>query len=373
MNSTENKIISELCEVIRQFKEGQRINYDFNQLPDSESEDLNTLKNELSVLSQQYNDNYKFVLDIAKGNLDVVPPARNNFVNPYKQLQSELLYLTWQIKQISEGDLSQRVSFSGDFSNAINKMVESLKEKQRIGDLNVTYVAELKELNVMKDRLLSIIAHDLKNPFSGLLMLSEILLTDIHEKHYENLEDYASMVKDFSDQGYKLLVNLLEWARSQTNAIQIFIEPLSLSSIVEEAKTTIVPAAQRKNITISCNCTHEYNVLADVNLLKTVMRNLLSNAVKFTNTNGAIEISGEQKDGVVIIHIKDNGVGIKPENISKLFRIDTKCNTKGTANEDGTGLGLILCKDFVEKMHGVLSVSSEWGVGTTFSFTLPNA
>jgi len=373
MDLNDSKIITELNGLVKQLKNGQRFDYDFNRITETESTELNDLIKNIKELSFQYNANYNFVLDISRGNLDVIPPINNSFANPYKQLQADLKHLTWQINEIAEGDLEQRVSFSGDFSQVINKMIVSLKEKQRLSQLNEEYVLELRELNAMKDRFFSIIGHDLRNPFTGLLALSDLMLTNIQAKEYENLEEYALLLKTFTDQGYKLLLNLLEWARSQTNALRITIETLSLATIVAESKSTIVPIAQQKNIEIVYSCTQDYLVLADVNLLNTVMRNLLSNAVKFTNEKGLIHIYGEESDKLVTVHIEDNGVGISPENLTKLFRLDSHSSTKGTANEEGTGLGLILCKELVEKMNGRLTVESEPGKGTIFSFTLPKA
>jgi len=371
MESNESKVLLDLCEVVRKLGQGQRVSFVFNKVSDTESTELKALGKDLENLCNQYNENYNYILGIAKGDLNVTPPARNSFANPYKQLQSDLLHLTWQIQQISQGDYEQKVSFSGDFSDSINKMIESLREKQRIGELNEKYVEELKELNAMKDKFFSIIAHDLKNPFTGLLSLSDLLLNNIREKDYTNLEEYAALLKEFSEQGYRLLLNLLEWSRANTNSIKICIEPLSLARVVDESRSAIMPSALQKKIAIECSCSHDYSVMADVNLLNTVLRNLLSNAVKFSNENGVIRISGEETDHTVTVHVADNGVGIKPEILSKLFRIDTNCSTKGTRNEEGTGLGLILCKDFLGKMGGTIDVTSEWGKGTTFSFTLP--
>jgi len=371
MDSKERKILSDLSVVIKQLSQGQRVNFDFDQISETDLVELRDLKEDIKKISKQYNDNYNFILDIAKGDLDTTPPARNSFANPYKQLHSDLLHLTWQIRQISDGDYEQEVSFSGDFSESMNKMIASLKEKQRISELNEVYLSELKELNAMKDKFFSIIAHDLKNPFSGLLVLSELLLTNIQNKQWDQLEESAALIKDFSEQGYKLLVNLLEWSRAQTNSLKIQIEPISLATVVEEAKSIVVPRTQQKKIEIVCSCSHDFLVLADRNMLQTVMRNLISNAVKFTNPNGIIRLSAEESEDTVTVHVEDNGIGIKPENLAKLFRIDTSCSTRGTDNEEGTGLGLILCKDFLQKMGGQIRVSSEVGLGTKISFTLP--
>lgn len=372
MDTRERKIISGLCGAIKQIEQGQRVIADFESIEDSDTPELNELRKEIKLLSEQYVDSYNFILDVAAGKLDTTPPAKNNFANPFKQLHSDLIHLTWQIKQISEGDFDQKVSFYGDFSSAINKMIESLKEKERIDVLNVQYLNELKELNAMKDKFFSIIAHDLKNPFTGLLGFSDILISDLKDKNYDSAEEYAAIIKELSEQGYKLLVNLLEWSRSQLNSIKTCIEPVFLKSLVEEAKSLIMPKARQKNINVVLAGFLSFDVLADINMLNTVLRNLLSNAVKYTNEGGEIVISAEKEGDMTILSVSDNGVGIKQKNISKLFSIDSNFSTKGTQSEEGTGLGLILCKEFANKMGGNITVESEEGKGTKFNLYLPN-
>ncbi|MFA5848881.1 MAG: HAMP domain-containing sensor histidine kinase [Bacteroidales bacterium] len=373
MEKKEKEIIAELTNAVSKLSQGQRVNVNFETLADSDTEEVMQLKAAIAKLAQQYNDNYAFVLDIAKGKLDTTPPSKNSFANPYKQLHADLLHLTWQIKQISEGDYDQKVSFSGDFSAAINKMIASLREKQRIDELNVKYLNELRELNATKDRFFSIIAHDLKNPFTGLLGFSDILLSNLHAKDYETAEEFATIIKGLSEQGYKLLVNLLEWARSQLDAIKINIEPVSLKVAMDDSKSIVSAGANKKNIEILYDCNLDYKVFADTNILKTILRNLLSNAVKYCNGKGVIRISAERKGKYIVICVSDNGVGIKKENLSRLFRIDSKVSTKGTDNEDGTGLGLILCKEFANKLGGDISVESTEGKGTKFFVSLPEA
>jgi signal transduction histidine kinase len=358
---------------VRAAKSGRPIDVDFLSIPTSDSEALNALKDELESFSNQYNDNYQFIIDLSRGKLDSVPPVKNNSADVFKQLQSELRHMAWQIQQISEGDLNQVVSFSGDLSNSMNSMIESLREKDRISVQNAGYVEELKELNATKDKFFSIISHDLKNPFAGLMGISDILITDIQEKNFENLEEYAILVKESSTQGYKLLTNLLEWARLQTNTISVAIAPISLEAVVDQAKTAIQTKALQKQIKIQCQCEQNYMVMGDDNMLNTVMRNLLSNAVKFTPEGGNITISGKTQEGRIILSVSDTGVGINEQDIPKLFRIDTNFSTKGTNRESGTGLGLILCKEFIEKMNGEIWLNSEVGKGTEFFISLPLA
>ncbi|MDP4276919.1 MAG: ATP-binding protein [Bacteroidota bacterium] len=373
MSSEDTNIIESLIEVVRLGKLGLPVHYDFSNIPTSSSSELNTLRKEIESFASQYNENYSFILNLSKGNLNTAPPAKNGFANHYKQLQADLLHLTWQIQQISEGDLNQKVCFSGDFSKAINKMVDALKEKQDISDQNEHYVNELKELNATKDKFFSIISHDLKNPFAGLLGISDILISEIQEKQYDSLDEYAKLIKDFSEQGYKLLINLLDWSRSQRNTIQVDIKPQSLAAVIDNAKAANNLQSNEKNIKITCTSRQDYLVLADANMLNTIMRNLLSNAIKFTNEGGEITISDEVRENKLVVSVTDNGIGIKPENIGKLFRIDTNFTTKGTRLEEGTGLGLILCKDFLKKMDGDIWLISEEGKGSTFSFSLPLA
>jgi signal transduction histidine kinase len=373
MNNNNRYIIERLTEVVRTPKSGRPIHVDFLSIPKSDSQALNDLRDELELFTNQFNDNYQFVIDLSNGKLDTVPPTKNSFADVFKNLQAELRHMAWQIQQISQGDLNQVVSFSGDLSHSMNSMIESLREKDRISAQNAVYVEELKELNATKDKFFSIISHDLKNPFSGLIGISDILISDIQNKQYENLEEYAMLVKESSTQGYKLLTNLLEWARLQTNTISVKIAPISLEAVVDQAKTTIQPKALHKKIQIQCQCERNYMVMADDNMLNTVMRNLLSNAIKFTPEGGSITISGKTEEDRIILSVKDTGVGIREQDIPKLFRIDTNFSTKGTNRESGTGLGLILCKEFIEKMNGEIWLKSEVGKGTEFFISLPLA
>ena len=373
MENNEREIVSGLTLAIKQLRQGQRVHFDFGSVEDSDSSELLELKQEIKLLAEQYNSSYNFILDVAAGKLDTVPPAQNNFANPFKQLHADLLHLTWQIQQISEGDYDQKVSFYGDFSRAINKMIESLKEKERIDKLNLQYMNELKELNAMKDKFFSIISHDLKNPFTGLLGFSDILLGDLKDKNYDSAQEYAATIKELSEQGYKLLVNLLEWSRLQRNSLKISIEKVFISTIVDLTTSIVIPLARQKNIKIIKEGNLGLYVLADVNMLNTVLRNLLTNAVKYTNEGGEIVVSASIVENMTTISVSDNGIGISSENISKLFMIDTNFSTKGTRFEDGTGLGLILCKEFVNKMGGDITVESLEGHGSTFKFSLPSA
>ncbi len=232
---------------------------------------------------------------------------------------------------------------------------------------------KLYELNAMKDKFFSIISHDLKNPFHGLIGLSSILLDDIEKKDFDKLITHAKLIHSSSEQGYNLLINLLEWSRSQTGKMKVEIKEVNLKDLIYNIVELVMPASMEKKISVGITVDENLNCITDENILNTVIRNLLSNAVKYTNLSGKIKIKAFQENEKVLVSVEDNGTGIKDDDKQKLFRIDGSFSTPGTKNEKGTGLGLILCKDFVEKLGGSIWVESEFGKGTKFTFSIPIA
>lgn len=229
-------------------------------------------------------------------------------------------------------------------------------------------VEELKQANATKDKLFSIITHDLKNLFNALLGFSEELVNN-NNLDTEGRQD-IQVIQQTSKQGYKLLKNLLEWAKSQTGKTAFQPTELNLKAVVAVIIDFTMNNAQSKNITILSDILETTLVFADENMLNTVLKNLLSNAIKFTPANGTVAISCEEKDTEVEISISDTGIGIKPEDIDKLFKIDVSHTTIGTGKEEGTGLGLILCKELVEKNGGSIWVEGEEGKGSRFYIRL---
>lgn len=229
----------------------------------------------------------------------------------------------------------------------------------------------LKELNNTKDKFFSIIAHDLRSPFSSIVGFSNILASQVKEQDYEGVEKFAEIIQQSSKRALDLLSNLLEWSRSQTGRIQINAEFIELGKLINESALLLSDASQQKSIKVSLRISRNFPVIADRAMISTVLRNLLSNAIKFTNPGGEIVISAEHKGPETTISVQDNGVGIEKSDLEKLFHIDSASSTPGTQNEKGTGLGLLLCKDFVEKHGGKIWVKSERGVGSTFYFSLP--
>ncbi len=232
------------------------------------------------------------------------------------------------------------------------------------------YSEELEELNATKDKLFSIIAHDLKSPFNSIIGLSELIKKEAKYMDVVTIEQFAGVINTTSNNTYRLLENLLDWARVQQSRMPFNPGAILLNKAVGEVIELMLERANSKMIAIINYIPDNLIVYADENMLKTVLRNLISNAVKFTPINGKVEINAVQMPGEVLISVKDTGVGIKADDISKLFRIDSNFTRRGTENEKGTGLGLILCKEFVEKHGGRIWVESETGKGSTFTFSI---
>jgi PAS domain S-box-containing protein len=230
---------------------------------------------------------------------------------------------------------------------------------------------ELHKLNATKSKFFSIIAHDLKSPFNSIMGFSEILVTQSRKKNYNDVVKYAEIILLSSRRAINLLTNLMEWARTQTGQIKFCPKRFDLTAFMLEATQMFDDIAGQKKIEIKKEIREGASVFADQEMVNTVLRNLISNAIKFTKPGGKITISVQEEKNECIVAVKDNGIGIPNAQINKLFRIDKSYSTRGTANETGTGLGLILCKEFVEKHHGKIWVESEERKGSTFYFTLP--
>jgi len=230
---------------------------------------------------------------------------------------------------------------------------------------------ELNALNITKDRLFSIIAHDLKGPIGSSLELSKILIEDSENKKQPQINNYSSLIYQSLNSSYSLLNNLLEWARNQFQKIEFHPQSLNLSILLQDVLKHLSFLSQNKNISLITNCEDSMQIFADEGMLKTIVRNLLSNAIKFSSPNGEIIISANENDKFVQLSVQDFGTGIEPELIPRLFDNSTNTTSFGTLGEKGTGLGLILVKDFIEKHGGKIWVESEVDSGSTFTFQLP--
>ncbi len=230
---------------------------------------------------------------------------------------------------------------------------------------------ELIELNATKDKFFSIIAHDLRSPISTLVSLCEILRTDADLLTGKETHEILFSLHDLSGNYLKLLDNLLQWASIQTGKIIANPETFNVVSVINEVIGFYKILASSKQVNLHSAAEGDINVLADKNMIRTVLRNLVSNALKYTNMGGAVALGVTLLPDMIEVYVKDSGIGMNAETVEKLFKLDQTFSTVGTANEQGTGLGLILCKEFIEINNGSVHVESEPGNGSTFRFTLP--
>jgi len=232
---------------------------------------------------------------------------------------------------------------------------------------------DLKIQKLLKDRnqFFSIIAHDLRGPLGASVGLSEILSENIEEYSAEETKEITEMLYQSNKNSYKLLENLLDWSQVQTGMIEYSPNKIALNTLIKENIELNKNAALNKNITLSFESAEFIEVEADKNMIDTIVRNLLTNAIKFTNKNGEIKVKMHKGPKKAVVSITDSGIGIPDDIKERLFKTNGKVTQKGTEDEMGTGLGLLLCSEFVKKHRGEIWVESELGKGSTFKFTLP--
>ena len=235
---------------------------------------------------------------------------------------------------------------------------------------------ELEKTNAVKDKFFSIIAHDLKSPFNSIVGYCDLLVESVKDEEYDGIGKFAEIISQSSHRAINLLMNLMEWAQSQTGRMEFNPEHFEIKSLINETELLFEDIAVQKNIIISKVLPTITSVYADKAMIGTILRNLIANAIKFTESGGKIMISAEEKLNGLTVWVADTGVGIPKNSIETLFSIDESYSTQGTNNEKGTGLGLILCKEFIEKHGGRIWIesnrdSSSEKKGTTFHFTIP--
>ncbi len=281
-----------------------------------------------------------------------------NLVYRIKTLDGEFKYLH---------SIGRYNKVTSHFFGTMQDVSENILKQQKINEQN----NKLKQLNVTKDKFFSIIAHDIKNPFSAIINFSELVDNYLQEKNYEKAIKFNKIIHKASQQGLNLLMNLLDWSRVQTGQIKFNPIYFNAQDLANSIIAGLEPKLIEKNITINAQIEKDTEVYADLNMLNTIIRNLLSNAIKYSYPNSEIAFSVKTENDKILFSVKDQGVGIKTESLEKLFRLDTTISTEGTNNETGTGLGLILCKEFVEKHKGTINAKSEYGKGAEFYFTIP--
>ncbi|MDP4209722.1 MAG: GAF domain-containing protein [Bacteroidota bacterium] len=253
------------------------------------------------------------------------------------------------------------------FADVVYGIIERKKQEQEIEDQNI----KLNELNATKDKFISILAHDLRNPFSSIVQISEILVEEVKSGRSDNIAKFANVLQKTSKTTYNLLENLLQWARSQQNKIPYNPQKADLYLLVYECLNIINCNAAAKKIDINSEITEKQFIYVDSGMVKTVIRNLLSNAIKFTPVSGKITITSAVIQNQIEITISDTGVGMDENTQNTLFKLGQTKSFKGTEGETGSGFGLILCKEFVEKHGGQIWAETEKGKGCDFKFTMP--
>lgn len=248
-----------------------------------------------------------------------------------------------------------------------SKIASKLTEQNKVIEEQKNH---LEELIQTKDRFLSIIAHDLKNPFNSLLGFADLAYNDFDEITDNEKKSYLNVIRQSGQHIYALLDNLLNWSRAQSGRIDFFPEPVSLTENIENAVELVRSSADNKHISLFSDFSRDVIVKADKNMLSTILRNLLTNAIKFTPNGGSVTVSSRINHKKVTVSVIDTGVGMTAEELNKLFKLDGGLKTEGTANESGTGLGLILCQEFMSLHKSKIIAESTPGKGSTFSFSL---
>ncbi len=332
------------------FKEAYRFEVKYKLLSDSLLNEANEREMNNLHLLQQEAENRRLLLQSEKQQLAL--HRKNQMTYIYVVgfvLFSILVFLLWRNLRLK------------------SKMNKSLQAKNSIiAHKN----QELEHANATKDRFFHLVAHDLKSPLSVMISFTDVLQQNLAYYDEEKIREFLTALHQSSLQGFRLLENLLDWARLQTNAITYDPDKLKIYPLVEETLHLLGSNAKDKNIEVKLDVDEQLMAIIDRNMFLTVLRNLLSNAIKFSEEGSSVTISAKKTDDRVTIKVTDTGVGIPQADMDKLFRIETYYSRPGTKKEKGTGLGLILCHDFVRKMGGQLQVESTEGKGSCFSFSV---
>jgi PAS domain S-box-containing protein len=288
-------------------------------------------------------------------------------VTPQVNSEGDVQHAVFTITDVS--DLTTRLD---EQKSLYNKAQDEIRIRTEMQEKLTISEKRLRELNSTKDKFFSIIAHDLMSPFNSILGLCEILSQNIKDKDYQNIDEYSQAIISSSRKAFALLVNLLDWSRLQTGRIIFNPVQINFKTIINDNIELFKNSALQKEVLIETDIQPDLNINADYNMINTVIRNLLSNAIKYSSKSGNIRISALQNAHETEFSIRDTGVGIRDDDIDKIFRLDIQFSTPGTASESGSGLGLMLCKEFVEKHNGKIWVESKLNKGTTFKFVIPN-
>lgn len=349
--------------------------------------EVNNFVNQLSGKTEEVKDETKksmnafrllivfIALSIGLGTFLLASYINRTVIKPLKDLDKAASlvqsgYLDTQVEVKQDNEI-------GSLSDNFNKMILSLNEqKEELEEFNQLLLKSqkrLKESNQTKDKFFNIIAHDLKGPFTSFLNITELLSNDPQSISEERKMHFLKSLNNSALYLETLLDNLLQWARTQSGTLEVNLRCVKVVDVVKQNVNIISVSAQNNAITLLNEVDEDIYVTADYNLLSTIFRNLISNSVKFSNPGGKVIIQTRVRDRKSIeLTVIDTGIGIAKDDIPRLFLLDGNTKTIGESTAKGTGFGLILCKDFVEKLGGEISVKSELGKGSEFSFTLPS-
>lgn len=314
------------------------------------------------------------------GWLDLVHPDWKSMMTEY--FQNDVItnhgLFNKEYKIIRKSDSAERwvhgrgeLFFDSDnnLSVMVGNIVDITDRKQSEEELNHKNIL-LQKTNLEKDKFFSILAHDLRGPLSSFVAATQILSEDIKSMTLEDIGEISGNMRDSATDIYALLENLLEWSRLQRGAMEFTPEVFNLKKEISDSIKVLTETARKKELKLTISVFVDFEIFADRHMFATVVRNLVSNAIKFTHKGGEITVEAIQSESETLVKITDTGIGIPDIIKNKLFTLDGTTNRRGTDGESSTGLGLLLCKEFVEKHNGVIRVESEAGKGSTFSFTL---
>lgn len=293
-----------------------------------------------------------------------------------KSLKGEIVKFENWIYFNNAGKRYMSITYSPyyDKNNEIKGIVATsrdITELKRVQEELIDSQNRLKELNAAKDKFFSIIAHDLRGPFTGLLGFTDLILSDIENLSKDEIKDYVTYLQSNIKETLDLLQNLLEWARTQTGRVKFEPTNFNICDLILDVVINLKKFSIPKAVDITIEMTDDIFVFADEEMCSSIIKNLLHNAIKFSNRNSCVNLNISEKNGLCYLYIQDSGVGIDEDRLKKLFSFSENTSTYGTENEKGTGLGLILCKELLKINTGEITCVSKIGKGTTFTVQLP--
>lgn len=340
---------------------------------------LETIANSANTIREcyskqgDYKNAYKFLDIYQKAN-----DSLNNVEKTKRIARIEFDYKMEKIKKEQEAAISRQNLFITGLVITLFLLIvivlliiwqyrQKRKNNSQLSELNT----KLKEVISSKDKFFSIIAHDLKSPFQGLMGFSEILVNEWNDIADKQKKDIIGAISKLSTDTYKLLENLLQWSNLQTGKIEMSPADFNLSAELYSTIAILTQTAKNKSISIQNQINSDLFITADKNMIQAVIRNLVSNAIKFTRPSGNILISSQETESTIDISVKDDGIGMSKNIMNTIFKLESNISTKGTANEEGSGLGLMICKEMIELHNGRIRVESEEGKGSIFTISLP--